>query len=285
MLLPLRRAARWLPLAVLFGIGVGAGSWLVLRPSNDRVWARDQAVLPAIRRDGHIVHIGHVRNFAYSARGRYRRAYYDRDYDLDQLDSAWLVLTPFSRRWRTPAHGFVSFGFAGSQFVAISVEARRELGEQYGLLAGLARQFELVYIVGDERDLIGQRAAFSDQPVYLYPIRATPTQIRELFAGMLQRADRLREAPEFYNTLTNSCISNLAAHVNRIVPHAIPGALQTLLPGYADEVAHRLGLIDTPQAPPQARERFRINEQAQRYLLDPAFSQRIREAGAAASAQ
>jgi hypothetical protein len=250
---------------------------LVSRPSHEREWVTEQTVLPAIRFDGSQAHIANVRSFRYRNRTEFTEVYDERSFDLNTVESAWFVLTPFSNRWRAPAHSFVSFGFADGRFLAISVEARRETGEGYGMLPGLLRRFELVYVLGDERDLIGQRAAFSGTPVYLYPIRAPRESIRQVLAGMLQRAEALKLRPEFYNTLTNSCMSNLVRHVNEAVPGTVPGGLKTLLPGYADEVALRLGLIDDEGGISAMRERYRINELAARYIHDPEFSARIRD--------
>ena len=237
--------------------------------------------MPEIEIRGHLAHVKGVRNFTYSGPGRFTPGYAERTYDLDQLTAVWFVLTPFAKAWRGPAHSFVTFGFADSQFVSISVEARKEPGETYDLFTGLARQFELMYVIGEERDLIGQRAAFQDYPVYLYPIRARPEQVRAMFVGMLERARALRTHPEFYNTATNNCTSNVVRHVNEIAPGAVPGGIRTILPGYSDAVAHELGLIDTRLDLDAARERFRINERARRWIDDPAFSLRIRDTVAA----
>jgi hypothetical protein len=223
------------------------------------------------------VRIRNVRDFDYSGRQTFTARYSDRMYDLSKLTSVWYVLTPFSRRWRGPAHSFVSFGFSDSQFVAISVEARREPGETYDAVKGLFKQFELLYVIGDERDLIGQRAAFNDDPVYLYPIRAKSERIREMFVSMLSRANALRETPEFYNTLTNNCTSNVVSHVNQVAPRTVPAGIKTILPGYTDEVAHGLGLIETDVPLEETRARYLINDRAKRFLRDPLFSIRIRD--------
>ena len=273
----LRRSLRVILALLLLAALGGIGAVLVRRPLNDRRWVPEQAVLPAARFEGSLVHVDGVRDFEYSARDRYVPRYASRTYDLDQLEAVWFVLTPFSQSWRGPAHSFVTFGFADSQFVSISVEARKEPGEQYGLVTGLTRRFELIYVVGEERDLIGQRAVYGDYPVYLYPIRAPREKIRAMFVAMLERANALRERPEFYNTVTNNCTSNVVRHVNAVAPDRVPTGIKTILPGYTDEVAHRLGLIDTSLDIEEARARFRINERAKRWLGDPAFSRRIRE--------
>src|SRR5687767_2703017 len=183
-----RNTRRFLVIGLVLGCAVVVMAWTAIDPRADRTWIPEQAVLPAASMNGPTVRIGNVRNFTYTARSTFRPAYDTRSYDLDKLVSVWYVLTPFSDRWRGPAHSFVSFGFSDSQFVAISVEARREPGETYDAVKGLFKRFEVMYVVGDERDLIGQRAAFGGERVYLYPIRATRDRMRQMFVAMLERA-------------------------------------------------------------------------------------------------
>lgn len=261
---------------LLAAVAFGAAALSSAEPSAERDWIPQQAVLPSVRFDGDSVHIRNVRNFSYTAESEFTPGYYDRSYDLSKLESAWFVLTPFYGWWRGPGHTLVSFGFADSTFLAISVEARRENGEEYGPLKGMFRKYELMYVIGDERDLIGLRGRFGTYPVYLYPIRGEPARMRQVFVEMLTRAEQLRERPEFYNTLTNNCTSNVVTHVNGVAPGRVPGGIKTVLPGYTDEVAHRLGLIDTGLELETARERFAVNERARRYHDDPLFSWRIR---------
>jgi hypothetical protein len=251
-------------------------SLLYARPRPDRTWVPQQSVMAHADIRGDSVVLRRMRNFSYTAEEAFTPAYEDRTYDLNKLETVWFIVTPFSKRWRGPAHTFVSFGFADSQYVAISVEARREPGETYGPLSGLFKRFELIYVVGEERDLIGSRAAYGGYDVYVYPIRASRDRIRALFLEMLERSNALATRPEFYNTLTNNCTSNVVDHVNHIVPHAVPHGIKTILPGYADEVAYSLGLIDNSMTLEEARRRFKVNDQAKRYATSPDFSQRIR---------
>ena len=246
-------------------------------PSNDRRWAPEHAVLPHADIRGDSIRIHNVRNFSYASATDFAPRYEERAYDLSTIESVWFIVTPFSRNWRGPAHTFVSFGFADSQFVSISVEARREPGEQYAVLTGLFERFELIYVIGDERDLIGSRTAFADHDVYVYPVRAPRDKIRELFVEMLERTNGLRTHPEFYNTVTNNCTSNVVAHVNSVAPGKIPHWLKTILPGYSDEVAYSLGLIDTSITLAEARNRFRVNDRAKRFARRGDFSIRIRD--------
>ena len=258
---------------LLVGGGVALAS---AEPRADRRWVPQHAITAHAVVSGNTAQLHRLRNFSYTAEEQFTPAYDDRTYDLDKLETVWFIVTPFSRHWRGPAHTFVSFGFSDSQYVAISVEARREPGETYGPLTGLFRQFELIYVIGDERDLIGSRAAFGDYDVYVYPIHTTRERIRALFVEMLARSNELATKPEFYNTLTNNCTSNVVDHVNHIASSAVPKGIKTILPGYADEVAYSLGLIDNSISLEEARRRYRVNVQAERFATDPDFSRRIR---------
>ncbi len=250
--------------------------WLGQRPSHNRRWAIDQSVLPFAEFRESVAQVHGVRNFHWTSATDFAPAWEDRNYDLDRIASAWYVLVPFSRKWRGPAHAFVTFGFDDGQYVAISVEARREAGEEYGVLKGMLRRFELLYVVGDERDLIGRRAVYDGSDVFLYPIRAHPGTIRAVFRAMLERANHIREQPEFYNSFTNNCTLNLVRHVNQLAPGKIPSSWRIILPGYSDEVIHGLGLIDSTGTMADVRARFLINTKARAALNQPDFSARIR---------
>ena len=186
------------------------------------------------------------------------------------------MLAPFTRDWRGPAHSFLSFGFSDGQYISISVEARREAGQPYSLLKGALRQYELMYVIGEERDLIGLRAVAWDTPVYLYPMRATVEQVQGVFLGMLRRAQDLEHKPEFYNTFFNNCTTNILHAVNKIASPPIPYGLKIFLPGYSDALAHERGLIDTELSLNAARERFLINTRAKAAIGQADFSFRIR---------
>ena len=256
---------------------LASAGWMRVRPSNEREWASGQERMPRALLHGDSITIHDFRNFDYDSAGGVRDMCYEtRSYDLRRLESVWFILAPFEPDNRGPAHSFLSFGFSDSQFVAISVEARREADEEYGVVKGLLKRYELLYVVGDERDLVRLRVARGDD-VYLYPIKAAPEKVRALFLRMLERANALHAQPQFYNTLTNNCTTNILEHVNSIADRKIPYGKEVLLPGYADELAARLGLLDTDLPVEDARRRFHINERAVRAFNDSMFSLRIRE--------
>jgi len=249
--------------------------WAGVEARNDRVWSPDMARMPAARFAGSLVHVSNIRHAQYETVDRYTVTWYDRTFDLDRLESVWYMVEPFSGM-KGPAHTLVSFGFSGGEYVAISVELRREPGEHFSPLKGMLKQYELMYVVGDERDLIKLRTNYRKDDVYLYPVRATAEQRRTLFVSMLRRANALRERPEFYNTLTNTCTTNIVRHVNEISPRRVPLSFKVLLPGYSDQLAYDLGLIDTDLPFEQARQRYRVNARALQFADSARFSTLIR---------
>ena len=266
--------ARRLVFVLMLGVASIAVLTVTRRPSNDRVWAVDHERLARIERSDSVVTIDNVRDFRYQDATHFTAAWTKRSYRLERLRTAWLVLAPFGRGWRGPAHAFVSFGFDDSSFVAISIEARREAAEQYSPWLGLGRNYELIYVVGDERDLIGKRLVDGGE-VDLYPVRAPPERIRAMFVGMLDRAERLAQHPEFYQTITNNCTSNLVRHVNEVAPGRIPAGIEVLLPGYADRVGQSLGLLPVTASVAELRRRYRIDRKGNPGLED--FSRNIRK--------
>ncbi|MFZ5476526.1 MAG: DUF4105 domain-containing protein [Myxococcota bacterium] len=269
--------ARRLPLALAASVGLIAVAFaLGVRPRADRAWAADHARQAWAEIDGDRLVVHDLRAARWRSADDVDVRWEDRTYDLSRLRDAWYVVVPFGE-WRGPAHTFVSFGFGDGAFLSVSVEARREAGEAYSPWRGLARGYELIYVVGDERDLVHARAAVWGDPTWVYPVAGEVSAFREMLVGMLARASRLRESPEHYDTLTNSCMSNVADHVDAVAPGRVPRGWRLLLPGYSDEVALEAGLLATEGPIEAARARFRVNEAARRHADDPSFSLRIRE--------
>jgi hypothetical protein len=247
---------------------------LVRTPSSDRQWHAHQSLPPDVKVRGDLVEIRNIRDFVHRSATDFDVHYLDRAYDLRKLDAADYVVSRFGS---VPglAHAFLTFRF-GDEYVSISVEARKERTESYSPLRGVLNEYELMYVIGSERDLIGLRTHVWKEEVILYPIRTTPDNLRRLFIDMIERANEVSQDPEFYNTLTNSCSSNIVRHVNRIAPGHIGFDLRTVLPGFSDRTAYELGLIDTSQPLERVRERFRIDRAAAGVPLDENFSQAIR---------
>jgi hypothetical protein len=144
------------------------------------------------------------------------------------------------------------------------------------MVRGVLKGFELIYIIGDEADLIGSRVLNGDQ-VFLYPGRASPAAARALLTAMLERANDLAERPEFYGTLRNNCTTAILDHINALADRPIRYGPRVLLPGYSDALALRHGLLDTELSIEDARRRFFVNDRVLRHAGADDFSLRIRE--------
>ena len=244
-------------------------------PSNDRDWIAELKVLASAEFEGDKVHVKNVRNCEFFSYRDCLVDYYDKTYDLSKIRTVDFVMIPFNNN-RAIAHTMLSFGFEGGDYVGVSAEVRLEKGESYGAGTGLFNQFELIYVGADERDLLPVRAEHRDVDVLLYRTTATPEMARKLFVDVMKRVNELHDKPEFYDTLSNNCTTNIVRHINTLAPDRIPYDYRVLLPGFADSLAYELGLIDTSKPFSEVRRNARINDLVLRYKDDPQFSQRIR---------
>ena len=251
--------------------------WSLLTPSNDRQWQPEVAVLPTVTVQGDLVTVRNVRNFDYRTETDFTPRYEDRTYDLRRLDRVDLVAV----YWMGPAiaHLFLSFGF-GDDHLAVSIEARKERGEGYSSLGGFFRQYELVYVVADERDVIRLRTNYRKDPpedVYIYQVQGPPENARRLFMDYVRSINELAQRPAFYNTLTSNCTNVIYTHA-RVNPGHVPFSWKILLSGYAPEYIYDHGRFDRSVPFEELRRRSLVNAAAQAADQAPDFSRRIRAA-------
>jgi hypothetical protein len=244
-------------------------------PSNLRDWVPNLAVLPRAEVRGDRVTIYNLRNTKYLTADDYIVRHYDKTFDLQQLRTVDFLVVPFKDA-PTMAHTMLSFGFGEEGHVALSVEARLEEGEKYSPVGGALRQYELMYVLADERDVILLRTRFRKDDVYLYRTKATPEQARWLFLDVLARVNKLAVQPEFYDTFANNCTTNIVAHINRLRPGRVPLDIGVVLPGYADRLAYDLGLVDTEFSFEKTRRNALISHVANRAEDGVDFSEKIR---------
>ena len=247
----------------------------VRAPSNERDWIPEQAIMPTAEWNGSQVTVRNVRNFEFVTEHDFIPRYYDKTYQLDDLESVDFIVAPFKD---TPvlAHTMISFGFGHGEFLVSSVEARLEKGESYSPLAGAWRQFEIMYVLADERDVIQLRTEHRDTDVYVYRAQATREQVRALLLDVLNRVNKLAKEPEFYDTIYNNCTTNIAQHINDLKPGRIPYDYHVLLPGFSPKFAYDLGLLDKSVPFEELTRRAHINDLAHRYRTSADFSTKIR---------
>lgn len=268
--------------------GAVTSIWLVLQlqqPSHDRIWADDQSELSRVYFDEDQVTITNFRHSEYRSESDFDVHRSDFTFDLTQLDQVWFLVQHFTPQ-EGLAHVMLAFEVkppAGPpEHFAISVEIRRELDEAYSPIAGLYREYELNYVFGDERDLIGVRTVMRpDDRVFMYPVNATPDQVQRLFNSISKRANQIGRRPEFYHTVLNNCMNGILRHTDKLTSEEINWFdPQILMPGYSDHYAFQNDLIGRPgQSFEALKKRCRIDERARDFGISEGFSQVIRDFG------
>jgi hypothetical protein len=246
-----------------------------IKPSNDRDWTPEQAMLAYADVKGNRVTVHNIRDCRWRTSDDFDLSYYDRTFDLDKLTSVDFIVVPFNEI-PSLGHTMLSFGFKGEDHLAVSVEIRKERGEAFSPVKGFFQQYEIIYVVASEHDVIQRRVNCDLCDVYLHRSTATPEQARKLFVDVMRRVNKLAKEPEFYDTLTNNCTTNIRGHINNLKPDEVPYDYRVLLPGYSDRLAYDLGLIERYGSFEETRLHARVNYQAYLYRDDPTFSQKIR---------
>jgi hypothetical protein len=245
-----------------------------IQPSHDRPWRPEVAVMSRAIVDGDRVRITDVRNFDYRSPDDFTVRYEDREVSVSHLTSLDFYLS----YWMPGpiAHTFLSFGFDNAPPISISIEARPEIGEAFSPIPALFKQLELIYIVGDERDLVRVRTNYRNEDVFLYRIRISSEFARRLFLVYLERINELADQPEFYHLLSNNCTINIVRYAN-LAGRVGRFDIRHLLPGLADRYLYSVGVLDTSLPFAELRRRSHINEAAQAAGNAEDFSKRIRE--------
>lgn len=248
--------------------------WLTLQPSNDRDWQPDLAVLAYADLEGNKVTLHNIRNNDYRTETDFEVRHYDKIFDLDKLRSADFYMV----YWGSPhmAHTMVSFGFEGGDYLCFSIETRKEKGEGYSAVKGLFRQFELIYVVGEERDLVRLRTNYrKGEDAYLYRLRASPEQIRTFFLAYLQRVNELHRRPEWYSAITHNCTTSI--RLQRAASDRAPWDWRMLVNGYGDQLLYERGMITTNLALAGLKQQAHINARARAADQAADFSRQIRQ--------
>ena len=260
-------------------------SWVVLliwystvQPSNDREWQEDVAVLPYVTQDEDNVTFHNIRNFQYRSELDYTPDYYDKSFDMRKLNGVDIITV----YWMGPAvaHVFVSFSFEDGEHLAVSIETRKEKSEAYSTLKGLFRQYELSYVVADERDVIGLRTNYRFDPiedVYIYPMAGSREDAQKLFLSYIEKINHLHEQPEFYNTLTTNCTTNIWLNADSSITR-LPVSWKILVSGYVPEYLYENDRLWNDDLSFEAlREQVHVNKRALDAGIGEDFSSIIRK--------
>jgi hypothetical protein len=275
------RRWRWRALGLYLALFAAVLAWFfALEPRNDRDWVAENAVLPQVTVEGDLVTVKGIRNFDYRSETDFTPAYYDKRFDLSRLEGVDLVAT----YWMGPAvaHIFLSFAFEGGEHLAVSIETRKEKGEGYSTVKGFFRQYELYYVVADERDVIRLRTNYRKDPpeqVHVYRVAGTREAARRVFLDYVDAINGLKTKPQFYNSLTTNCTTTIWTH-SLINPEHVPFSWKILASGYVPQYLYEQGrLADGGLSFAELQQRSLVNARAQQADGAADFSSRIRQGG------
>jgi len=246
-------------------------------PSNHRNWCLEHQVMPHAIFYDDFIEIENLRDFRHYSESHVVPRYHDRTIQLSDIDRADLFVC-YSGSDRSPfAHTMLSFGSSSTdQYFSISVEARREEGEDFGVINAVTNQLELIYVVATESDMIDLRTQVRKETLYRYPIKATPGDVRKLLIALLEDVNKLQRCPEFYRLLANNCTSNLLEHTGAESVGPSSKHWIATFPGYADVMLRRLDLIESSQPIMCQRSRSAINSIASQCRFSENYSHCLR---------
>ncbi len=249
--------------------------WLNISASQDRTWLAEVERPARVEIDGDRLTIENVRNFDYRSEEDYTPRWETREYDLSKLRGVDL----FFSTWGSPliAHTIASWDFGENQHLAVSIETRKEVGEEYSAVLGFFRQFELYYVVADERDVVRVRTNFRGEDVRLYHLETKPEVARAILLDYVEEINRLADEPAWYNALTHNCTTNIRHHVQHVAPKDGIMDWRVLVNGRLDELGYERGNVDTSLPFEVLRERSRVSERAKMAPDDSSFSAWIRK--------
>jgi hypothetical protein len=260
--------------AFLVAFGAIVAWFLAIPASNDRDWQPEVAKLAYATVNGNLVTLHNIRNFAYRTETDFTPRWYDKTFDLTKLDRGDIVAS----YWASPhiAHLFVTFGF-GDDHVAMSIETRKEKGEGYSTVAGFFREYELYYVVADERDLIGVRTTYRqpNEDVYVFRTTAPIVNLQRLFMDYVRELNELRDRPKWYNTLTHNCTTGIFMHT-KVNQGRIPFTWKILLSGHTPEAIYDGGRLDRSLPFDELKKRSWVNDRARQADGGEDFSRLIR---------
>ena len=268
---------RWPRKLAVFAVwfAVVLGWWLTLKPTNDADWQPDVAELGWAEIDGDTVTIHNVRNCEYRSESDYTPRWETRVVRIPDITGIDIAIDYWGSPWI--AHPIISFQIAGQRPLCFSIETRKKVGQSYSAIGGLYRQYELIFIPADERDVIRLRTNYREgEDIYLYRTTITPAGAQERFREYIRSLNSLHEKPRWYNALTTNCTTAIRhQHPSTERP---PFDWRILLNGKGDEMLYERGMIITDDLPfAELKERVHINAAAKAANDDPDFSKRIRE--------
>jgi len=232
-------------------------------PTNDRDWVISVARLPRISVKGNDIKISNIRNFDYRSVTDFTPRYYSKNFKLNEIRSLDYILSYWDGN-KAIAHSIFSFGFKNGDYIAVSVETRLSKNQKQSLLGGIFNQYELIYILADERDVVRLRTNFRKEQVYLYRVILNEAALRKIFLKIINRAADLQNNPRFYNTVKHNCLTTLLADLRKAQGKQYQFDYRFVMNGYSDKLLYDKKLLITDNLPfATLKKRRHINQYVQ----------------------
>ena len=253
--------------------------YMMLKPSNDRSWVNDNDKLANADFEGDFVTIKNIRDFNWRSTRDYDERWIEKKFNLNEVTKIWFILEYFDPKKRQMAHTILGFEFKDGSRICCSIEVRRERGEKYHPIRGFFKQYELIYVWATERDVIGVRTRCRRKSVtHLFEaIVLGPGNERRMLESYLNRTNKLFKSPEWYNTMTNTCTTNIVNHVNEVYPGRVPRAIAIFLPGLSPKILYKNNLVKIDTSIENTLEKSIIDDKAKDWDGESDFGNFIRE--------
>ena len=250
--------------------------YLSITPSLNKNWKADVALLPEVHIDDKQISIKNFRNFIYENKNSFSKTYEEKNYSLDDLEGTDFIISYWDN-YRSIGHTFVSFRFKGQTPLCISVEVRKEQGEKYHPVKGLFKQYELIYVIGDERDMIPLRTKHRAEETFLYPLTISKEQSERFLLSLLEGAQKLHSKPTFYHSISQNCTTTLVNHVNTVPDFKIKVNYDLIMNGLSDYAVYKMEGISNDLDFAVMKRCCYITKIANSLPLDDEFSRKIRK--------
>ena len=247
--------------------------WKHLHPSNDREWADDVSQAVGGNIEGNVVTLDKVRDFVWRTKTDYVQRC-----GAPQLRSR---AARFARHDRVVL--VAALHRAHADLVRLRLGSpRRFLGRDqtpeapsFSEVGGYFKEFELVIIAAEERDIVRLRTNVRREQTYLFRLNFPPEVMRTLFLSYVTEANELKDTPRFYHTISSNCTTVLYAMLKRIVGR-LPFSYRVLLSGYMPEYFYSIGRLDIRYPLAELRALGYISERGRMADQSPTFSADIR---------
>lgn len=229
-------------------------------PENERDWKISVARLPQISVNGNEIKISNIRNFIYRSETDFTPRYYSKTFNLNNIRSLDYILSYWDGN-KAIAHTIFSFGFKNGDYLAVSVETRLSKNQKQSFLGGIFNQYELIYILADERDVLRLRSNFRKEQVYLYRVKADQELLKKVFLKIIERAAELQKHPRFYNILKDNCLTTLLADLRQAQGKRYSFDYRFILNGYSDNLLYDKNVLISGALPFETlKKRRHINQ-------------------------